>query len=177
VLLKGLGFPYAGESAIWLSDLILLPVTLVIFCAVMNLDFPGLNLVGWAAAIIPFATVLLLQVMGRLWVSIPWKMAGVATISAFVLMLFDQLRWGEKFFGLFRPLGPISYGLYLFHVPCMAFVSILYPWRNNRINCAGGLLSWLALTVLIAWICEARLQTTIKSFYKRHMAQANSGAA
>jgi peptidoglycan/LPS O-acetylase OafA/YrhL len=167
VLLRGLGFPYAGESTIWLSDLMLLPVTAVLFCAVLNLKFPGIKFVRWIAISIPVAMVLLLQLMGRLWENAPWTMAGIATIAALILPSIERPRWGTVFFEFFRPLGKISYGLYLFHVPCVVLISKLYPWSGHWPNYIGGFLSWLAVTILVAWLCEAKMQTALLSFYKR----------
>jgi peptidoglycan/LPS O-acetylase OafA/YrhL len=171
ILLKGIGFPYAGESTIWLSDLALLPVTAALFCAVVGLDFPGRKLVSWAALLLPACTCILLQVMGRLWVSVPWIMAGTATIAALVIVALKSDRIGEGLFKLFRPLGGISYGLYLFHVPFVAFVGILYPWTGGSLNYLGGFLTWLAATAIVAWACEARLQPYLLARYKRHMAR------
>jgi peptidoglycan/LPS O-acetylase OafA/YrhL len=169
-LLRGFGFPYAGASTIWFSDLVLLPVTAVLFCAVLGLDFPGLRSVRWIAMTIPLATALLLQMMGRLWGNAPWTLAGVATIAAFVLLPFEQRRWGEAFFRLFRPLGGISYGLYLFHVPCVVLISMLYPWSGRWPNYIGGFLTWFVVTLLVAWVCEARMQPALLSYYKRRFA-------
>jgi peptidoglycan/LPS O-acetylase OafA/YrhL len=172
VLLRGMGFPYAGESTIWLADLILIPVTTVLFCSVVNLDFPGRRWVGSIAILIPAATCLMLQMMGRLWASAPWTLAGIATIAAFPLMALKQDHWGTGFFRLFRPLGRISYGLYLFHAPCIVAVNALYPWTGGPYDFVGALLSWLAMTVFAAWICEARLQPALLSFYKNYMARS-----
>lgn len=166
VLLKGLGFPYAGASTIWLADLALLPVAISIFCAVTRLDFPLRRPVFWIAVIIPVATCILLQLMGRLWASIPWTMAGVATIVALPLLTFRQGHWGSVFFRVFRPLGKISYALYLLHVPCVALVSVFYTWTGGWLNYAGGFLCWLALTLAVAWFCETRFQPFVVSLYK-----------
>jgi peptidoglycan/LPS O-acetylase OafA/YrhL len=81
-------------------------------------------------------------------------------------MPFEQGRWGGFFFRLFRPLGKISYGLYLFHVPCVVLVSALYPWATGWPSFVGGFLAWFAVTILVSWICEAKLQAAILSFYK-----------
>jgi peptidoglycan/LPS O-acetylase OafA/YrhL len=172
VLLRGLGFPYAGKSTLWLSDLLLLPVTLSLFCAVTNLNFPGRKLVAWIAVLIPVGMCVLLRTMGRLWENVPWTMSGVATIAAVSLLALRLDHWGEALFKLFRPLGKISYGLYLFHVPLAAFVSAAYPWTGGWANYAGGFLCWLAASLLVAWIFEARLQAYLLSFYKRRMASA-----
>ena len=170
VLLRGLGFPYAGESGIWLADLFLLPVTTSLFCAVMNLEFPGIKWARWISLAIPLAMVLLLFKMGRLWENAPWTLGGIATIAALVVMPFDQPRWGEMIFGKFRPLGKISYGLYLFHVPCVALISALYPWSGGWPNYIGGVLLWLTVTVLVAWVFETQIQAALLSFYKRRIA-------
>jgi peptidoglycan/LPS O-acetylase OafA/YrhL len=120
---------------------------------------------------------LLLQMMGRLWMSAPWTLAGIATIAAFPLMALKQNHWGTGFFTLFRPLGKISYGLYLFHMPCMALVNALYPWTGGRYDYVGALLSWFATSVFAAWICEARLQPALLSFYRSSMARSRRGIA
>lgn len=171
VLLKGFGFPYAGESTIWLADLALLPITTSLFCAVVNLDFPGRRLIGWVAAMVPIGMCLTLQHMGRLWQSPTWTMAGIATILAILLMPLKGDHLGTMFFTLFRPLGKISYGLYLFHVPCVALFSAFFPWTGGALNYAIAFLSWFAVAVLVAWLCEARLQTALLSYYKTHRAK------
>jgi peptidoglycan/LPS O-acetylase OafA/YrhL len=172
VLLRGLGFPYAGACAIGFSDLVLLPVTIMVFCAVMNLGFPGQRIMWWLSVAIPVGTAVLLQAMGRLWENAPWTMAGAAIIAAVALMPFEQVRWGGHFFRLFRPLGKISYGLYLFHVPCVVLVSVLYPWSSGWLNYAGGFLAWVAVTILVSWMCEMKLQPAILSLYKRRCSAA-----
>lgn len=166
VLLRGMGFPYAGSCAIGFSDLVLLPVTIMVFCAVMNLGFPGQRIIWWLSVAIPVGTAALLQGMGRLWENAPWTMAGSAIIAAVALIPFNQEKWGGLFFRLFRPLGKISYGLYLFHVPCVVLVSVLYPWTSGWPNYIGGFLSWIAATILVSWVCEAKLQAAILSVYK-----------
>lgn len=170
VLLNGLGFHYAGTATLWFADLALLPVSVVLFCAVMDLDFPGLKWARYAAMLIPLATTLLLLGMGRLWGNVPWTLAAIATTAAVALASFDQRRWGELFFALFRPLGKISYGLYVFHVPCVLLVGAWYPWTGGWVNYFSGFLLWVSITILIAWICEARMQPAILSYYKRRMA-------
>jgi peptidoglycan/LPS O-acetylase OafA/YrhL len=174
VLLKGLGFPYAGRSTLWLADLALLPITTSLFCAVVNLDFPGRRLIGWVGALIPICVCLGLQHMGRLWQSAPWTMAGIATILAILLLPLNVEHLGTKFFSLFRPLGKISYGLYLFHVPCIALFSFFYPWTGGGLNYAAAFLSWVAVSLLIAWICEAQLQPALLLYYKTHRAKDRS---
>ncbi|HEY4990180.1 MAG TPA: acyltransferase [Opitutaceae bacterium] len=174
VLLKGLGFPYAGGSTLWLADLALLPVTLSLFCAVVSLDFPGRRAIAWAAALIPIGMCLALGHMGRLWQSATWTMAGIATILAVLLMPLKLEQLGARFFALFRPLGKISYGLYLFHVPCLALVGAFFPWTGGGLNYATAFLSWFAVSVLVAWVCEARLQPALLSYYKTHRAKGAS---
>lgn len=170
VLLKGLGFPYAGASTLWLADLALLPATLSLFCEVTQLDFPGRRMVGWTALLIPLGTCVLLLAMGRLWESVPWTMSAVATIAALPLLALRLDRLGEGFFRLFRPLGKISYALYLFHVPCVVLVSVWYPWSGGWLNYAGAFACWFALTVAASWVCEAHLQAALLSYYKRRTA-------
>jgi peptidoglycan/LPS O-acetylase OafA/YrhL len=167
VLFRGLGIPYRGNAAFALTDLTLLPVTVMVFCAVMDLGFPGQRIVRWIAVAIPVGTALILQLMGRLWENAPWTMAGAAAIAALVLMPFNQVALGSWIFRIFRPLGKISYGIYLFHVPCVKFVSLVYPWASGWWNCAGAFACWFALTFLVSWICEAKLQQVILSMYKR----------
>ena len=109
--------------------------------------------------------------MGRLWQSATWTMAGIATILAVLLMPVELEQLGARFFALFRPLGKISYGLYLFHVPCLALVGAFFPWTGGGLNYATAFLSWFAVSLLVAWVCEARLQPTLLSYYKTHRAK------
>jgi peptidoglycan/LPS O-acetylase OafA/YrhL len=98
-------------------------------------------------------------------------MAGAATLAALaVLPLPHQI--GERLFKLFRPLGRISYGLYLFHVPCIALVAISYPWTGGSLNYLGGFMIWLIVTFIVAWTCEARLQPFLLARYKTYIARA-----
>ena len=167
ILLRGLGLSNAGNSAVALSDLALLPCTLAVFCAVTRFNFPGFQLVKWCAFLIPFGTCAILLTMGRLFENVPWTLAALATGAAIPLYFFERESWSKPFFRLFSPLGKISYGLYLLHVPCVAFVVSFYPWNGNPANYVGGVLSWIALTFALAWVSEAKLQRFIVSYFKR----------
>jgi len=166
VLLKGLGYPHVGPSDVWLADLALLPGALVIFCSVARLDFRGLAVAKWLAFLIPGGTCALLLMMGRMWSSVPWTMAACALVIAIPLLLFEREAWSTALLKVFQPLGKISYGLYLLHVPLVAFTIWLYPWNGGPLNQLGGVLTWIGLTVAAAWLCETKLQPAVVNWFK-----------
>ena len=166
ILLNGLGFPYAGRANVWLSDLLLLPCTLVVFCAATQINFRGLVIARWLAALIPAGTCALLLSMGRLWENVPWTMSGVATAIAIPLSFVERESWSAPGYILFQPVGKISYGLYLLHAPLVIFVVRIYPWNGGILNYAGGFFAWLTLTLALAWLCESKLQPLVVSVFR-----------
>lgn len=171
VFLQGFGFPYAGKAALGLADLSFLPMSVVLFCAVANLRFPGLRLLRWAAIAIPVGVCVILLAMGRLWTGMPWKMSAVAVAIALPLLAFDQPAWGAALIGAFRPLGRISYALYLFHVPCLLLVRRVFPWSGSVASYAGSVACWFALTLVLSWLAEAVMQPALMSHYRKARAR------
>lgn len=171
ILMNGIGLPRVGASSVWLSDLFLLPACVVVFCALLNAGFPGLRFVRGLAIAIPAGTCVLLALLGRLWENVPWTMASVATAAGLILLAGEPRGWGEAFFRWFRPLGRISFGLYLFHVPAATLVVALYPWRTGAANYLGAVAAWIGTTLLLAWLCEARLQPRLTAWYRARRAR------
>lgn len=167
MLLNGIGLPYAGCTAIQLPDLFLLPVCVVVFSGVLEIDFPGLKALRWVSVMIPLGTCILLWKMGRLLENAPWTIASAALVLALPLLFLESATWGQRLLKKFRPLGKISYGLYLFHLPISFFVVQWYPWQTGLANYLGAVISWLALTLGLSWVCEFRLQPRLVAFYKQ----------
>ena len=165
VLLRGLGFPYAGNSAVWFSDLVFLPSALVIFCAAAQFRFRGLVLLKWTVFLIPAATCVLLLGMGRLWENVAWTLAACAVLAALPLLLFNTEKLSDSLLSFFRPAGKISYALYLMHYPAVAFTIWLYPWNGTSLNYLGGVATWIALSVALASLCELLVQPSIRSLF------------
>lgn len=161
VLLRGLGFPYAGNAAVSLADLSFFPISLVLFCAIARLEFPGLKLLRGLAVALPVGVCLILFAMGRLSLATRWQMATIAIVIAIPLLFFERANWGMALIDAFAPLGKISYALYLFHVPCVLLVIRLYPWPTTWLGYTASIACWLALSFAASWCAEAVMQPAI----------------
>ena len=104
--------------------------------------------------------------MGRLGENVPWTMSGIATAIAIPLSFVERDSWSTFGYKIFQPLGKISYGLYLLHAPLVIFVVWFYPWNGEVLNYFGGLVTWLALTLTLAWLCECQLQPLVVSVFR-----------
>ncbi len=166
VLLRGLGFPYAGNAAVWLSDLIFLPVALVIFSATTRKDIPGLVVLKWLSFMIPVSTCGLLLVMGRLGENVPWRMSAIALLLALPWIAMNDGRFSSGLLKVMQPVGRISYGLYLLHYPAAILTAHLYPWSGTLINYVGGIAIWIILSVFAASLAEVVLQPRLRSIFK-----------
>lgn len=89
-----------------------------------------------------FVTVLVIVAVGLLWQSF-------------------RFRGFSHIFGLFRALAPISYGLYVLHVPIIRIGLRLSPISSGFWN-----LLWIGpVVLLVAWIVEGPIQKAICRFF------------
>lgn len=166
IILNGLGFPNAEHTIVNISDLILLPICLLLIACITNRYFSKIKWIEKISFLLPICNVIMLLIFGRLFENTSWTMASAYVLAALLCYKFTpRVNWLEKL----SYIGSISYGIYILHMPIMHLIHDYFPFSGSPFTFYLRALLWFTLVIGLSHLLERWMQPQIKSWSKTHI--------
>jgi peptidoglycan/LPS O-acetylase OafA/YrhL len=169
ILLKDLGLVTTKLSEISIVDFVYFPLCSLFIASLTQRKLPGSR---WyflsVITLLIFQTIHLLS-SGRLFNNPEFLIAVVHMLLGFMLLKWE---FSPGIFNHLAFLGSISYGIYVFHMPIMNFISKLLPFIPFGGSPTTFLIRtfiWAGLTILISYFLELKIQPRIKMWVQKEI--------
>ena len=159
-ILSVLGFPNSVASFVNLSDLVFLPICILIICEITGRYFYGFIYLRLLCFLIPIFQLSGIILKGSIFKNPQLVVASFFTMLAILLVNYHTSVNILKNIPL---MGRISYAFYLLHMPIAVLMRKYFPWQGTVLSFSLGLLIWLVITISLSSFLELIIQPKVKS--------------
>lgn len=152
-----------GATSPSIGDFIYLPMILTVFFCLIKIKLSEwLNRIIFYLSLILLMSIILFSLAnGKFWI-IPSYPAVLFIVLIAMISKYNRIDWALD---SLAPIGAISYGIYIFHVPTMILIGKIPSFSGGWIEWFVRAIVSIVATLAIAYMVEIRLQPKLKDFF------------
>jgi peptidoglycan/LPS O-acetylase OafA/YrhL len=153
-----------GHTAPSIGDFIYLPTVLTVFYCATKSKVPKqiYSISFFASLVIVMSIIFASLINGRFWIMPTYPAVLFIVILAIVAKYYNLLNFDLE---SLAPVGSISYGIYIFHMPTMIFIGKIPSFSQGWFEWLIRAIVSIIATFFIAYILEIKFQPRFREYF------------